>query len=116
MQHSVSEIGWANLFITKERSKIIDYTDWYLQEPSCFLYRKSDPYTGIYLLVFPLEVQTWLAILALLPAVNLFFMFYSLLIGQSEVALDTLVIYQAAVTFMNSHNFTHSLPSHGIRY
>ncbi len=115
LQHSVAEIGWANLFITNDRARVMDFTDWYLQDPSCFLYKKSDPYTGIHSLIFPLETETWFAILASLLAVNVFFVFHSIFWGQQEVALDTLIIYEAAVTFTNSQNLTHYLPNEGLR-
>ena len=40
LEAGLAEITWANFFVTPERAKVIDYTNWYLVEPNCFFVRR----------------------------------------------------------------------------
>jgi hypothetical protein len=115
LQHDLAEIGWGNLFMTTSRMRIMDFTDWYLHDPSCFVYKRPSPYAGIFSLVFPLENETWLFIAVLIAAVNLFFLLYTAVWKDRYVTIGRLVMYEASATFKVSHELTYSLPTFTLR-
>ncbi len=105
LQHSKAEIAWANLFITRDRLRIMDFSDWYLYDPSCFLFKQPKPYVGMLTLLFPLELETWFFILISLVILNLFNLIYSVV--WKKPSFSQLLMYHASVTFKESHYFSH---------
>ncbi len=111
----MAEIGWANMFINERRGAILDFTDWYLVEESCFLGRSPEPYVGIYTLLLPLEASVWLLGLASLGAIVAFYAVVSLTDVPPRAKFDSLVLYAICVAFRESHRSTYTMQGNGLR-
>ncbi len=109
LQHAVADIGWGNLFMTSFRMLIMDFTDWYLVDPTCFIYKRPKPYAGVFSLIFPLEKETWLFIFFMLVGVNLFYLLYSITWKDNTLTFSTLLLYETSVAFKVSHDMTYNL-------
>ncbi len=94
----------------------MDFSDWYNVEPSCFLFRQPEPYSGIYLLVFPLRKETWLFGFASLAAIFFFYLAHSRVFASDTYwSFDMLLLYEASVTFKESDRHSHRHYTHAIR-
>ncbi len=114
LQRGVAEIGWANLFVTRQRLRHMDLTGWYLVDPTCFLFRRREPYHGIYSFYFPLEGATWIGILVTLAVVAVFYLAHSLA-WPSVISFGSSLLYEMSVLFKESHHKTHAMTTHGLR-
>ncbi len=115
LQWGIAEVAWGNLFITAERSKMIDYSDWYLVEPSCFLAQSPEAYSGIYTLLLPLEVPVWLCSLLALATVLSIYKFYASSDAYPAVNVGNLILFGLSVAMRESDKFTHKKQSVGLR-
>ncbi len=117
LQHAVADIGWGNLFITSFRMLIMDFTDWYLLDEVCFIYKRPKPYAGVFSLIFPLEKETWLFIFLMLVGVNIFYSMYSFIWkNHYSLTFSSLFMYEVSVAFYASHAMTHKLPTMTLKY
>ena len=78
LQHSVAEIGWANLYITQKRGRVIDYSDWYAVEEACFVFKQPKPLSDIYTLIFPFGRYVWSLFFISLTGIANFYLIHSL--------------------------------------
>ncbi len=118
LQQGVAEIGWANLFVTKDRFSVMDFSNQYLTEPTCFLFKRPNPYSGIFSLVFPLRAETWFAILASLAAVAAFYRLHGTVLARydsSPLTFGKLMLYEASVSFRESNHYTHVKTTQSLR-
>ncbi len=119
LQRGVAEIGWANLYVMEQRRDILEFTDWYLVEPTCVYMRRPTPHSGIYmyLLLLPLDRTVWLSGLAALLSVAAFYSLQSCLWKDwaGTTSLYSLVLFGVSVTFSHSSDFAHRQQPRGLR-
>ncbi len=106
-------MGWANLYIVKDRMAVMDFSDYFLVEPACILMKKPNPYHGIYSLVLPLSKETWAGFGIALLALAAFYLLHSRLLPLPPLA--TLVLHGTALTLARSDDRSHRLYTHGLR-
>ncbi len=116
LQHGIAEIGWANLYITPARGKVIDYSDWYTVEEFCFLFKKPDPFSGMHTLIFPLHEYVWLSMFVSLAAVGCYYLLQSLAWHPGHISFSNLLLYEASVVFKESHRYSHRYYTQEFRY
>ncbi|ROT70514.1 Variant Ionotropic Glutamate Receptor [Penaeus vannamei] len=68
LHRAEAEIAAANLYVTSRRLSVLEYTDPYDSELSCFLTRTEPPLPRWHALAFPFHLWTWLALLLSLLA------------------------------------------------
>ncbi len=113
-QHSMAEIGWANLFVTRDRLDIMEFSDWYLSDPSCFLFKQLEPYSGISLLIFPLGSMVWTFGLISLVVVAFFYLLHYL-VWPDHFHVGELLLFEVAITFEVSQDSLHHVTTYALR-
>ncbi len=94
----------------------IDFSDWYNVEPSCFLFKQPRPYSGIYLLVFPLQRETWLFCFISLVGIAFFYLVHSRVAAFHPYwSFDMLLLYEASVMFKESDRRSHRRHTYALR-
>ena len=115
LQRGIAEIGWGNLYITPEREEFIDFSDWYLVEPSCFLAQSPGLYRGIYTLLLPLEAYVWLCSFLSVCLILTFYTFYAKTRYHPLVNLDELVLFGIGAPVRECHKLAHKKLSPSLR-
>ncbi len=83
--------------------------------------RQDRPYSGMYLLLLPLEARTWSLILLVLASVAAFYFASSRAearqgLGPPEEArFVSLLFYEASIAFRESHRISHAKNRENIR-
>ncbi len=115
-QRGIAEIGWANLYVTPKRFHIMDFSDFYVMEPACFLMPRPQPYSGAIILILPLDLRTWLFGIFTLITILVFYLFVSKsTITADNWPFDVLLIYEAMVVFRESTVYTTKISSNHMR-
>ena len=102
-QYGKSDIGSANLFITEERAKHVDYTKPYASDSACFFLRKPPPLPKWRDMIVLFQNETWLATLATFICAIVFLMVTYAILDPSKVF--SVPIWMIAVAFDESIPF-----------
>ena len=106
-QYGKSDIGSANLFITEERARHVDYTKPYASDRACFFLRKPPPLPKWMDMIVLFQNETWLATLVTFLCAIAFLMITYAVIDPNKV-LDV-PIWMIAVAFDESIPFIHRI-------
>ena len=102
-QYDKSDIGSANLFITEERARHVDYTIPYASDSACFFLQKPPLNPKWMDMIALFDTNTWLATLATFVGVIVFLMIIYAILDPSKIF--TIPIYMIAVLFDESIPF-----------
>ena len=114
-QRGVADIGWANLFVLPSREAAMDFSDWYLVDPSCFMIARKKPYSGIYSLIFPLDGMTWFLGLMSVLVVAAFYGIHARS-GLPSPSFDVLVMFIAQVALKESDKLANIWQTNSLRF
>ncbi len=114
LQQGVAEVGWANMFITAHRLRVIDFSDWYTVDPSCFLFKQPKPLSGILSLIYPFQKETWMFIFISVGGIFCYYLVYSRTKPQ-DLSFTMLLLYGTSVIFKESDRETHKFYTHSLR-
>ncbi len=114
LQQSMAEIGWAHLFVTRDRLDSIDFCDWYLSDPTCFLFKHVEPHSGLSLLIFPLNSMVWTFGLISLVVVAFFYLLHYL-VWPDHFHVGDLLLFEVAVTFEISQESLHHVTTYALK-
>ena len=103
-QYGISDLASANLYITHERNKHIDYTKPYHTDSSCFFFKKPPLNPKWMDMVVLFQMETWIATLATFLICIFFLMIAYSFIDKSKVSV--VPIWMVAVMFDESVPYT----------